>query len=264
MNQIISSFPQILKMAEGYGLPAQKKRAILREYLQVKILAGMYRQKASAKCHFIGGTALRLLHGLDRFSEDLDFNYAGSSEGQIKDLIETTRKELTREGINVFLYENKNEGNKYYELRFENLLSQLNISPNKDEKLTIKFDFEPAWKGEVSETVLLNRYGILVNVVSVPVNQMVVQKMAAYLNRSQTQPRDIYDIVWLIAQGAKVDWQFAEKNGFGNDFVNRVEGKFTKEAKQVTAYKRRLKPFLIDESKVENIDYLAKVIRQLM
>ena len=46
----------------------------LREILQEVALLGLWRGKFFLKAAFYGGTALRILHGLDRFSEDMDFS----------------------------------------------------------------------------------------------------------------------------------------------------------------------------------------------
>ncbi|MFH1830554.1 MAG: nucleotidyl transferase AbiEii/AbiGii toxin family protein, partial [Pseudomonadota bacterium] len=46
----------------------------LREILQEVALLGLWRSKFFEKAAFYGGTALRIFHGLDRFSEDLDFS----------------------------------------------------------------------------------------------------------------------------------------------------------------------------------------------
>ena len=46
----------------------------LREILQEIALLGLWRSKFFEKAAFYGGTALRILYGLDRFSEDLDFS----------------------------------------------------------------------------------------------------------------------------------------------------------------------------------------------
>ncbi len=46
----------------------------LREVMQEIALLGLWRGKFFEKAAFYGGTALRVLHGLDRYSEDLDFS----------------------------------------------------------------------------------------------------------------------------------------------------------------------------------------------
>src|SRR3990172_9175578 len=74
MNTITDRFDQIISFAQEYGLPQQKKRAIVREYIQVKVLDYLYRTDLFNSIYFVGGTSLRLLRGIDRFSEDLDFD----------------------------------------------------------------------------------------------------------------------------------------------------------------------------------------------
>ena len=46
----------------------------LREILQELALLGLWRAKFFEKAAFYGGTSLRILYGMERFSEDLDFS----------------------------------------------------------------------------------------------------------------------------------------------------------------------------------------------
>src|SRR3990167_3338328 len=140
MNNAIANFNEILRFAKSYGLPPEKKRAILREYLQTKILSLLYRESTSQNLFFVGGTALRLLRGLDRFSEDLDFDAVGITSHQSRLLVNTVLQRLRQEDITVELHQNKTMKRWYFELRFPGLLTQLQLSPNRDEKLMIKLD----------------------------------------------------------------------------------------------------------------------------
>src|SRR3990167_5165991 len=101
MNNIASNFNQILEQARENGMPAEKKRGILREYLQVKFLAWLYSRPAAKKLSFVGGTALRIIHGIDRFSEDLDFDNLGLTRPELSDLVGKTAQEFKRENIEV-------------------------------------------------------------------------------------------------------------------------------------------------------------------
>lgn len=56
------------------------KRNILREYLQSLILDIIYKSQYGRRLVFLGGTALRIVHGNTRFSEDLDFDNVGLNE----------------------------------------------------------------------------------------------------------------------------------------------------------------------------------------
>ena len=52
----------------------------LRDIFQRLALLGLWRSKFFEHAAFYGGTALRMLHGLDRFSEDLDFSLLTSCQ----------------------------------------------------------------------------------------------------------------------------------------------------------------------------------------
>lgn len=263
MNNIITQFDQILEFAKTYQLPLTKKRAILREYLQSKLLEKLYTHALSAKIFFVGGTSLRLLRGLPRFSEDLDFDVVGATAVQINQLVETILQSLRYENITIDFYQNRTARRAYYEFRFTNLLAALGLSGNRQEKLTIKFDFEYFWKGLTRETILFQRYGFLAQVVTAPLHQLLTQKVYAYMHRKQTQPRDIYDIVWLTSHGATMDKVFMRANGIPADMTQKALEKFENEKKTVGMYKRRLRPYLIDEDDVAKIEFFSQVVKRL-
>lgn len=78
---------------------------IVREYLQHLFLNELYKIPESGKLLFKGGTALRILYGSPRFSEDLDFSLSGSGEKNVKSFIETllikVLTEIERSGVRV-------------------------------------------------------------------------------------------------------------------------------------------------------------------
>lgn len=263
MNPLVSFWPQILKLAQEYGLPASKRRAILREYLQTKILGLIYRQKASNQLFFTGGTALRLLYNLDRFSEDLDFDLGQINFAQIRKLLEQTANQLKRENIEVSLYQNITAKRSYFELRFPDLLSVLKLSANAEEKLAVKLDFEKFWGGHRPVAVVLERYGLLATVVALPLDQILVQKLFAYPHRRQTLPRDLYDIVWLISQKAKLDPLFLKKNHLSGRIISQAQKKFAAEKNHLKTLKSKLAPYLIHEGQVDYLDLFPEVLKKL-
>jgi len=261
MNNIIVNFNQILDFSRQYNIPITKKRAILREFIQVKILDLIYEEKEALKLSFTGGTSLRLLKNLDRFSEDLDFDNLGLSNQRVGKLIQKVHQRLKKENISVDLYENVKQNKQYYEFRFKDLLYSLRISNLKAEKLMIKFDYSDFWQGQKTHPSLLNRYGFVFNLITNGLNQVLVQKLQAYVFRQQTQPRDVYDIVWLKAQGAQVDKQFIKINKLKTDLVQLAKEKFIREKKKLSNFKQRLKPFLINEDRVKKLDLFLQVLK---
>lgn len=263
MNNIITQFDQILEFAKTYQLPLTKKRAILREYLQSKLLEKLYAHAVSAKVFFVGGTSLRLLRGLPRFSEDLDFDVLGTTSVPINQLVEATLQSLRHENIAIDFYQNRTVRRAYYEFRFTHLLADLGLSSNQQEKLMIKFDFEYFWQGLRHETVLFQRYGFLAQVVTASLNQLLTQKVYAYIHRKQTQPRDMYDIVWLTSHGATMDHVFMQANSIPAGIIKQAMKKFEHEKGKSEIYKRRLRPYLIEEEDVAKIEFFPDVLQRL-
>src|SRR5665648_204217 len=67
--------PAIETMLARYSFASNEdKLRALREILQETALLGLWRGKFFEHAAFYGGTALRVLYGLDRFSEDMDFS----------------------------------------------------------------------------------------------------------------------------------------------------------------------------------------------
>jgi hypothetical protein len=186
-------------------------------------------------------------------------NSIADSNALVGGLIERLKKE----NFAIDFYRKRSGKRNYYELRFKTLLQELDVSRQQEEKLAIKLDFEMFWKARRSEALLLNRYGFLVNVVTSSIDSALVQKLTAYVKRRQTQPRDIYDVVWLIAHGAKFDSAFAKANFLSRDVIARALKKFEKEKNHLKSFETRLKPFLINESYTDKLSFFPQLARGL-
>jgi len=79
LKQIKEQYPEQL---HGY------EKGILREYLQYKILQAIFESKQASKPSFLGGTALRIMYGNNRFSEDIDLDNFGLSWQAFGDMIQ--------------------------------------------------------------------------------------------------------------------------------------------------------------------------------
>ena len=64
---------QAIDLVQIVQAPAEKLN-ILREYLQAFVMRSLHESEAFACLSFVGGTALRFVYDLPRFSEDLDFS----------------------------------------------------------------------------------------------------------------------------------------------------------------------------------------------
>lgn len=251
MTQLQFQFKDIKVQAMKLGIP-DRPRGILREYIQTQFIVALYKQPAAKKLSFIGGTALRLLRGIPRFSEDLDFDNLGASNEEVEFLFVTATNTVQRLlGVELNL-SNGSVGEKhYFEIKIPTILYSLGITTNDKEKLMIKLDYSSSWHGQTPEPVLLSHLGVFEQVVTNPMNQVMVQKLRAYVERRQTQPRDIYDVMWLSAQGAKPDVIFAAKNNCA-DVVSQATTKWQQEGASAMM-QQHLEPFLFDPDEARKI-----------
>lgn len=258
MNQFL--WQQILAEAERWGIPLNKKRAILREFLQVKFLTSLYSFSGCQELAFIGGTALRLLHGLDRFSEDLDFDNFGLKTEKIKELFQKTVRVFKREKYSLQFDFRKRENGGQARLRFPGLLQQLAISSNPKEKLMIRLDFTRQ-KRFASEVLLLSRFGMSERIVVNALPVLLSQKMRALMTRKQTRGRDFYDLYWLLARAVKPDLAVLKKLKINSEreFFDALKKIYQREKNQMSFYKRQIRPFLLQEEQVRNLDFLASL-----
>ena len=105
-------------------------RNLVREYLQARILGGLQRAGAMIPLAFQGGTCLRFLYSIPRFSEDLDFALERpEAPYDLRALLRSLRAELAAEGYVVELRVNDRRVVHSGLVRFAGLLHELGLSP---------------------------------------------------------------------------------------------------------------------------------------
>ena len=173
----------------------------LREYLQHVILRVLFEQKDLHHLIFHGGTALRIIHRLNRFSEDLDFHLNVKNEQyKLTPVIAKLRKNLALQGYTVSDSIVKEKTVRSTFIKFERLLFECGLSPNEDEKVSIKLEVDanpPAGWG--SERNIVNTY-FPFSLIHHDVPSFLSGKFHAILQRPYTKGRDFYDIIFLLSR----------------------------------------------------------------
>lgn len=255
----------ILEEGKRLKVPQTKKRGLLREYLQTKIIYSLYGKQNSNKLSFIGGTSLRILRDLDRFSEDLDFDNLGLSFKKMERLFEEVFLEFRKEGFVVdFDFKGSNNSGTG-DFRFKRLLSELGISSDKNEKLRININWTAPKIKSRTEVVILRRFGFLRPVTTNTLSFLLSQKIRAVFTRKDPQPRDFYDIVWFFSRRVKPDAKlFPEmKVKTEKELLSKLGKVYEKKVEpNLASFKKRLKPFLIKEENVYYLDVFKKVIKE--
>jgi len=202
LNQIFEQYPEQLRI---------HSQSILKEYLQYKILYSIFESKYANKLSFLGGTALRIVYGNTRFSEDLDFDNFNITKEEFIDLGKIVKKDLEREGLIVEI-ETKTKNAYRIKIRIPKLLYDLKFSPLKDQKILIQIDTVPQNFDYISQKSFLNKFEVFTQINVTPKDILLAQKIYASLNRKRTMGRDFFDIVFLYGIGAKPNFDYLNKN----------------------------------------------------
>lgn len=173
----------------------------LREYLQHLLLRELFEQNKMEELVFHGGTALRILYNLRRFSEDIDFHLKTRNfDFHIESIVETLIKNLEYQNYQVS-YKNQVTGAVHSSMiKFEGILNEANLSPHPKEKLSVRFevDTNPP-KGFSTNFTLVNEY-FPFGVIHHDQNSFIAGKLHAILQRSYTKGRDFYDIWFFLSR----------------------------------------------------------------
>lgn len=176
------------------------KTLAIREYLQARLLQTCQECGVFLNWAFHGGTSLRFLFSIPRFSEDLDFS-----------LIDPNKRILFRKVLNkinnVFEAENYSLRMKVSDektvfsafIQFEGLLFEMGLSPQPSQVFSIKIELDTKPPvGANYATTIVRKY-VTLNILHHDKASLLAGKLHAILSRSYVKGRDLYDLVWYLA-----------------------------------------------------------------
>jgi predicted nucleotidyltransferase component of viral defense system len=200
LKQIEAFFPEHLR---------HFKRNLLREYLQYKILEAIFTSPYGQKLAFMGGTAIHMVHGLPRFSEDLDFDNRGLTRHDFDALTKAAAKKLMLEGYAVQTGTSF-KGAFSADIKVMNALFDEGLSGHREEKILIKIDTEPQDFKYSPQQVIINKFDVFKNISIVPADILLAQKFYAILTRKRAMGRDFYDAIFLSGK-AKINFDYLKE-----------------------------------------------------
>ena len=186
------------------------ERFILREYLQYKILEIIYDGPHARQLIFMGGTALRIIHDNNRFSEDLDFDNDNIAETDFGTITTFIHKKLEQQGFEVEM-RNVYKGAYHCHIKFPGLLKELGLSGQSDERILIRLDTEPQHFDYKPEWKLINKFDVFTEIATTPEDILLSQKFYAILNRPRNKGRDFYDLVFLLGRKIRPNYNYLEQ-----------------------------------------------------
>ena len=189
---------------------------ILKEYVELLSLEHLSRSPFVPQLAFIGGTNLRLVQGIDRFSEDLDFDCKDFSEDQFVEMTNGLIDYLRMNGLQVEPRDKPNEKLTAFRrnIYFPGLLFELGLSGHRDERFLMKVEAQDQGVGYQPEMAMVNRCGFFFAMPVPSQSVMLSMKLSALLTRAKG--RDFYDTIFLW-QRTEPDYGFLRsRSGIGS------------------------------------------------
>ncbi len=209
----------IIKMLNNFpdAMPQIDK---LREILQQTALLGLARHQFFQHAAFYGGTALRILYGLDRYSEDLDFSLIKPDKDfNFTPFLSGMHQELLSMGfeLDIDLRDKNADSGIWSAFLKGNTLSMLlsihqinrlkGIHPDQKIQIKLEIDTDPPLKHLPLESKLVKNPVPFYVSTYAPVD-LFAGKMHAALCRNwknRIKGRDWYDVIWYIQSGIPVN-----------------------------------------------------------
>lgn len=191
----------------------------MQELLQLMSLKIMYDKDILKNLSFVGGTALRIVFDLKRFSEDLDFYLIEKKGYDFKVINSELIRGFKLNGLNA---ESKTKDARNVNsilLKFSGLLKELGLSPLKDEKtmLKIEIDTNPPKGGRVENTFVNKLYTF--NIPHFDLPSMFATKLHACFYRTFVKGRDFYDFIWYLSKKITPNYELL------NNAIKQTQGK---------------------------------------
>ncbi|MFH1836908.1 MAG: nucleotidyl transferase AbiEii/AbiGii toxin family protein [Candidatus Omnitrophota bacterium] len=260
------TYNSLIEQAKIGGMPPTKTRGILREYLQVLILKELYKKEEGKKLYFTGGTYLRLVHRIKRFSEDLDFNANDITREEFEDLQEKIKIELGRVGLEVEI-KFSHWGDLYVaNLLFPEVEKAYNVVSrhSKKEGIIIKVEVNNIKKWQIkSETQVISGFGEFYPCICTEKGILFADKIDALNNKNRG--RHLYDIMFMLSNKYPIDEDVLKSfnlKKYPLEIISDRIKNLTKE--ELSKQAETLRPFLFEESEADMLLNAHEIIPLLI
>lgn len=213
----------------------------LKEMFQEITLLGLYRGGFFDKAAFYGGTSLRILYGLERFSEDLDFSLLEKNRDfDIEKYFPSVVSEFEALGIEISLNKKSKSSDTNIESAFlknDTSIHTLNIEAKGLEnihsgrkiKIKLEVDTNPPLKFQTESKTLLLPMTFNVRTMTLP--NLYAGKIHALLFRSwktRVKGRDWFDFEWYVKNNTPLNLEhlcqrMKESGNFDKDILTKEE-----------------------------------------
>jgi predicted nucleotidyltransferase component of viral defense system len=234
------------------------------EVMQEIALAGLYKAGFFEQAAFYGGTCLRIFHGLQRFSEDLDFSLLQANENfALENYFDAIIAEFKALGKEIIINKKEKTAQTNIESAFlkENTeIYDLQFTTEKRIKIKIEVDTQPPLDFATEYKLLMLPFSFMTRCYSL--SDLYAGKMHAFLFRNwqnRVKGRDWYDFEWYVRNNIVLNFNHLQKRTEQNalnekKFTLEIFKKMLKERIEKTnieTVKNDVRPFLKNPSEMD-------------
>lgn len=238
-------------------------RYMLKEYLQLLILDHLATTPYINKVVFIGGTNLRLIQGIDRFSEDLDFDCMDLNESEFVAMTDSVVQYLRKNNLEVETRDKPNPKLTAFRrnLYFPQMLFNLGLTGHREERLLLKIEAQDQGTKYQPVVANVNKMGFFFGVQVPPLDVLCAMKFAAILARQKG--RDFYDAIFLLSK-TKPNMDFLQAR-VGISSIEDLKAAVTEQLQKVdlNQKKRDFMHLLFNEGNAGRILQFAEVMDEM-
>ncbi len=281
----------IESLLENYQLKTKTEyENAIQEIMQELALMGLWRAKFFEHAAFYGGTCLRILHGLNRFSEDLDFSLLKPDPSfNLLPFLKAIEEELEISGLQVtvehkikhpeesirsaFLKTNTLE--TFIRIKLDEQLKK-HTQSNENIKIKLEIDIDPPLDFSTEFKNLIKPFPFSIRTYSA--EDLFAGKMHALLCRPykiRVKGRDWYDFIWYVGKKIPLNLTHLETRmrqsghySFENPLTKDVFIELLKQkilGLNIDAAKEDIRRFIRDSREIEgwSIDFFVSLITQI-
>ena len=242
---------------------ANFQKHILKEYVELLSLEWLSRSPFADKLVFIGGTNLRLVQGIDRFSEDLDFDCKNLTQQEFIAMTDGLIRYLQLQGLQAVAKDKENTNLKAFRrnVYFPELLFSLQLSGHREERFLMKIEAQDQGIEYAREMATVQRLGFYFPVAVPPLSVLLSMKLSALLTRQKG--RDFYDTIFLM-QRTQPDYDFLQQScGIATAEELHLRLEQTISQTNLSLKRRDFEHLLFEPHKSEAILHFMEIIKQL-
>jgi len=246
------------------GLDAETRRNALKEELQYYVLNFICHHTEYKSWIMYGGSALRIIHGLDRMSVDLDFEI---SHAVTEEFLEELKKEIEKHFLNTY-----GAGTDFMTAKIttgRGLLLKFHVGEelsfgHSSKQVHVKIDLNHFVASEtVTERRPINRDQLSFVIITYNMSALMASKLAAIFLRGtrgvgeavyQEKGRDIYDLLWYMGKKVVPDFDYLTAKGIDAKDPRTLFDKLTLQMNKVSDknLEQDLEPLFVNKTFIKN------------